>query len=358
MDPALPAPRRAVRVRDGHSLGRRASEIATRAILRLAHPHARALVAGSDRPPLPRVRYVADDGWRADLFASAIPGGHGAPVLLLHGLGGGHRDFCLDAAHGLGGFLAARGYAVYAMETRGDPSAAAPPGARPFALDDIATRDLPAAIDAARAHSGYRHVALVGHGLGAQVLALALALDAIEPPAALVAIGGAVRFDVPRTVARTAGAVARILPPTWSLPTRALAPLALPFVRDGAALASPGLDGAVARGRLRYGTGDLHAGVVAQLLRSVAAGALVDSTGRIDVLAAVAAQRVPALVVEAGADPACPRGSASPLARTLRGELVELDGGWGHLDPLLGERASRELFPRLAAFLDRHRAED
>jgi pimeloyl-ACP methyl ester carboxylesterase len=358
MDPHLPARRSVERAPAGPSLGHRARVAATRALLRLAHPGDRAVVAGSAATPLPRVRYHADDGWRADLFKLARPGAHGAPVLLAHGLGGGHRDFCLDADHALGSFLAARGYAVYALETRGDPSAAAPAAARPFTLDDLATRDLPAAMDAVRADSGFHEVALLGHGLGAQLFALALALDAIEEPRALVAIGGAVRFAVPRSAARAAGIVAGILPPTWSLPSRSLAQLALPFVRDGAALGSPGTSGPVARGRLRHGTGDLHAGVVAQLLRSIAEGALTDATGRLDVLAAVATHGVPSLVVEPGSDPACPRGAAAPLARALGGRLLELDGAWGHLDPLLGERARRELFPVLAAFLDEHRALD
>jgi hypothetical protein len=138
------------------------------------------------------------------------------------------------------------------------------------------------------------------------------------------------------------------------LPTRRLQQLVTPFVGAGGDLvASPDTEGARARGRLRHASGDLHGGVVRQVARWVAEGALTDATGRLEVVAALR----PALaqVVVPSADPACPEGAAEPLIERLRAEVLRLPEGWGHLDPLLGEHAPAVVHAPVAAFLARHR---
>jgi len=317
---------------------------------RVTHPTRADRYVLGELPPPVRLYYTAQDGWQAPLFfLPPTPGGRGEPVLLAHGLGGSWRDFAVDPAHNLAQTLREAGFAVYLFEHRGDRSALPPANAAPFTVDDVAVYDVDAALEAIRAHSGYARVLWLGHGLGAQLLYLRLALAPDDAVVAAVTLGGAVRFPVSASAARAAGRVATLLPSRWVLPTRRAQQLLSPFVTAGDELASPDTSGPAARTRLRYASGDLHGGVVRQVARWVATGQLTDATGRVDVVAAL--RPFPALVVEPDADPACPVGAAEPAAAPLEAGFRRLEGGWGHLDPLIGARAPTELHPLLTRFL-------
>ncbi|MBM4369627.1 MAG: hypothetical protein FJ102_25685, partial [Deltaproteobacteria bacterium] len=146
----LPAPDDLVR-----AVGDAAMAMAWRAL----RPGERDSFVRADTAPVSRLRYRSDDEWGADLFhLPPPPGAGGEPVLLGHGLGATHRDFVLDPGGGLARYLQAQGHAVYIWEHRGDPSSVPPADAGPFCVDDIATRDLPAAIDRVLEHSGYGRV--------------------------------------------------------------------------------------------------------------------------------------------------------------------------------------------------------
>lgn len=311
-------------------------------------------VIRTPRTPLARLYYRTDDGWQAPLFlVPARGGGRGEPVLLAHGLGGSHLDWALEPVRCLAGALAEAGHAVYLFEHRGDRSAVPPADPAPYSADDLAIRDLDAALAAVREHSGYPRALAVGHGLGGHLLYLHIALLGAEHLAGVVTLGSAVFFPTPATATRAAGAVSALLPSHWSLPGRRLLQAASPFVAAGEDLASPGTDGPVLRAWMRHAGGDLHAGVLAQVGRWLAAGRLTDATGRLDVLAAL--PRLPALVVEPDADPACPPGAALPAADALGGHRLALSGGWGHLDPLLGARAPEVVFPEILRFFEANR---
>jgi predicted alpha/beta hydrolase len=318
---------------------------------RMVHPRqAEPYVTGPAWLAPTRLYYEAQDGWRAPLFfLPACPGGRGEPVLLVHGLGGTWRDFAVEPARCLAQALTDAGFAVYLLAHRGDRSAIAPADARPFSADDIAVHDVDAALDAVRAHSGFDRVCWVGHGLGAQLLYLRLSLVGDDAIAAAVTLNGAVRFEVTASAARAAGRVAQLLPAGWVLPGRRAQQLVSPFVGGGERIGSPDTEGPVARARLRHAAGDLHGGVVRQVARWVATGHLTDATGRIDVVEAL--RPFPTLVVEPDADPACPPGAAEPVVAPLAAAFRKLEGGWGHLDPLTGQRAPRDLHPHLLRFL-------
>ncbi|MSQ00570.1 MAG: alpha/beta fold hydrolase [Myxococcales bacterium] len=321
---------------------------------RLCSPGDRAPFLRAGQQPLTRLRYRADDGWGADLFHLApLPGASAEPVVLAHGLGGSHRDFALEAGRGLAAALRAAGFSVYLLEHRGDPCAVAPPGAAPFNVDDIATRDVPAALDRVVEHSGFPRVLWVGHGLGAQLWCLSRALGGEDRFAASSLIAPAVRFRPGASALRAAGLVAALLPRGWVLPTRRAQALLTPFVAGGADVASPDTDGARARGRLRYGAGDLHGGVVRQVARWVAEGSLTDATGRLDIVSALSPAVVQ--VVLPTEDPACPPGAVEPLIVRLGADVVDLPAGFGHLDPLLGEHAAAQAHAPIVAFLSSHR---
>ncbi len=335
----------------GPRLGERVGDAALALTWRLTHPREsdRFLAPTGNSAP-ERIYYQAQDGWRAPLFhLPACPGGRGEPVVLVHGLGGTWRDFALEPARCLARALTDAGFAVYLLEHRGDRSALPPPGARPFTADDIAVHDVDAALDAIREHSGFAQCMWIGHGLGAQLLYLRLALVGGDGIAASVTIGGSVRFEVTASAARAAGRVASLLPPNWVLPGRRAQQLLTPLIGTGDDLGSPDTEGSVARARLRYASGDLHGALVRQVARWVNAGQLTDATGRVDVVAAL--RPFPALVIEPDADPACPPGSTEPVVAPLAAAFRRLEGGWGHLDPLTGGRAPAELHPQLVRFL-------
>lgn len=353
-DSALPAPRGPDRLPDpGPALARVVGDAALGLTWRLVHASLKdPYVEGGPGEPLTRLYYTTADGWRAPIYlVPAAPGTTGEPVLVAHGLGGNHLDFALRGDRSLAGALSAAGFSVYLLEHRGDRSALPPEAAAPFTLDDIATHDLDAALDAVREHSGYERVIALGHGLGAQALYLRLALHGSDGIAALVALCGAVRFSAGVSATRNAGLVAALLPPGWILPGRRLQQLASPFVVSGEQIASPDTPGAVARARLRYASGDLHGGLVRQMARWVSQGALTDTTGRLDVVAAL--PRFPAFVAAGTEDPSCPPSAAAPAADALGTSLATFSGG--HLDPLLGEQTRTELFGRLRPFLDTQR---
>lgn len=302
---------------------------------------------------LTRLYYTADDGWQAPLHViPARAGTPGEPVLLAHGLGGDGRDFDLGPTS-LARALAAAGFTVYLFEHRADRSALPPDHARPFSADDIATRDLDAALERVRAHSGFRRVLAVGHGFGAQLWLLRYALVGADDMAGSVLLSGAVRFTDEASAVRSWARVAQLLPSSWVLPTRRIQQLATPFITSGADIGSVGTDGTLARARMRHAAGDLHVGVLKQVAGWLRIGHLSDVTGRCDVVAAL--PRTPALVLEPDDDPACPVGAAEPAAAPLGAYFERLSGGWGHLDPLLGARAPAELHPRVLQFFDAHR---
>ncbi len=352
--PSLPDLRRPNLLPAGTDLVRRMGDSALAMAWRVLQPGDRSAFVRADQPPLTRLRYRTDDGWSADLFhLPPVAGASGEPVILAHGLGGTHRDFALEAGRGLAVTLRAAGFSVYLFEHRGDPCAVPPPDAAPFSVDDLATRDLPAAIDRVVEHSGFPRVCWVGHGLGAQLYCLARAQGAEDRIAAASLIACPVRFESPASTLRAAGLVAALLPRGWVIPTRRMQQFFTPFVAAGGDVASPGTDGSRARGRLRHAAGDLHGGVVRQVARWVSEGALTDASGRLDVLHALR----PALaqVVLPSEDPACPPGASEPLVERLQAECVRLPAGWGHLDPLLAEAAPEMVFAPVVSFLHRAR---
>lgn len=346
----LPDVRRARGLPQGHDVVRAVGDAALAWTWRMLEPGVRSTFLRADRRPLSRLNYRTDDGWSADLFVvpAAVSGG-GEPVLLAHGLGGSHRDFVLDAERSLASFLSAAGFSVYILEHRGDPSSVPPADAAPFSVDDIATRDLPAAIDAILAHSGYDRCLFVGAGLGAQAYCLANALGGEDRVAGACLIAPAVVFPRPETMLRAAGLVSQVLPRGWNLPARRLQQLATPFIHEGADLGSPDTDPALLRGRLRHASGDLSAGVAAQVARWWLNGSLCDQTGRLDVVRAM--RPLPLQIFIPDADPACPAGACDPLFERQNAQRIDLKLGWGHLDPLLGERAPTAVYAPIRDFL-------
>jgi cholesterol oxidase len=100
-------------------------------------------------------------------------GGARGPVLLVPGLGVSARLFALDTVEtNLLEYLYARGFDVWLLDTRA--SIDLPYAGQPHTVDDVATKDLPAAVAEVRWKSGEPDVQCVAHCLGAMALTMAL----------------------------------------------------------------------------------------------------------------------------------------------------------------------------------------
>ena len=308
-----------------------------------------------ERPLLKRLYAQSHDGWRCPLFkVPACPGSSGEPILLLHGLGLSRHSLDFDRERSLARALAAAGFSVYMAENRADRSAIPPASPKSFDFDDIATADLPAAIEAVQQDSGFERIFVLGHGLGGPLLYAYLAHFGDSELAAAVTMNSAVRFRRP-TSGRSAISLARaLLPAGLRLPTSATATLLSP-----GASSQGELEGDRARGLLVHGTEDISGGMLRQALLWLESGSLVDRDDRMDYVHALGNIQIPLQLITSRGDSRCPPDYALGIRDTWRGQVTHLNlpGSWAHLDLVMGPRAPTELTPRIATWLDALRRE-
>lgn len=334
--------------------------VASAALTAAWHSRHRETFANSPLPPPDRLYYTARDGWEAPLWCyPARPGAPGEPVLLAHGLGLRPSGFSVAQAGSLIHAAREAGFSVYLLAHRGDPGALEPRPGASFDFDDIAAYDVPAALDRVAAHAGYDRLLWIGHAMGGQLLYAHLALNGAHRIAAGITLCAAVRFEVPRTQARALSAAARLLPPSWPLPTRSIHQALAPLTGEQIWERLGGeLDGPAARGLMVHGVSDIRAGLLAQFATWLSTGALCDRGDRLDYVAGMGQTEAPVMVVSAEGDPICPPAHARPAFDALSPERacwLELDARWGHLDPLVGRRAETDLHPELVRWLVRWR---
>lgn len=321
--------------------------------------HPREPLAQAPKPgPIERLYYRALDGWEAPIYRlPPRPGASGEPVILAHDLGMGRLSLDYAEEVSLARALRDADFDVYLFSHRGDAGAQHPQGSPTFDFDDIATLDLPAALALVREISGAPRAHWVGHSMGALLAYAHAGRGGSADLGALVSLCAPVRFVVPRSQARAAGLIARLLPPGWSVPMRALHHAAAPF--GGPVLwgrLAGEVDGALQRGLQLHATEDLQAGLVRQVARWVSSGAFCDRHDQIDYTAALRGVRTPALIVAAAGDPLCPPDAAEPAAAALsEARFVILPEPYGHLDVLVGRSARDEVFPQILDFLEEHR---
>ena len=306
------------------------------------------------------VYYQTADGWAAPLWRyPARPGSTGEPVILASGLGLHHSSLDVHPDRSLVRHLHRRGFDVFLFTHRGSEDAVRPSGVATFDFDDIISHDVHAAIGMVKDLTGAQRVAWVGHGLGGQLLVGHLALGVQDDISAAVTICAPVVFTKLSTVARRAAAVASKLPEHWRLPLRTVQSM-LTLTAQPADLArlSLRMEGPMARGLLNHCSEDLALGLVKQVARWHEVGHLVDRNNRFDYLGGIEGNRTPILCIAAENDEICPPSATRPIFDALAegaGEWWELEGGWGHLDPVAGADAPRAVFPRLTAWLAAHR---
>ena len=132
------------------------------------HPKQRSrFVEHVQLPIMKRFYSASPDGWQCPIFYwPARPGTSGEPVLLSHGLGVKAELFRLGQSGGLATALHRAGYSLYFLSHRGSSESIAPPGTPVISVDHIWEQDIPAALEAIVAHSGFHKVHWMGHGFG------------------------------------------------------------------------------------------------------------------------------------------------------------------------------------------------
>ena len=339
------------------SIAHTAAKVALQAAFRGLQPDNReAFARQPDISRLRRLYYTTQDGWRAPIYhLPVLTRGSGEPVVIAHGLGLNHNTLQFDKETSLAWTLQRAGYAVYLISYRCDSTAISPDNmSGDYDFDDIAHKDVPAAIDAVLQHSSFPKLMWIGHGLGGQLLYGHLANEGSDLISAATTICTPTLFDEIRTAARARTLALSLIPRDLTFPISQLATLAAPALRGHREMKR--VKGAKARGVLLYGTESLNSGLLRQVNRWISSGFLCDRSGAGDIVEGMVNQKLPLQVIYTTQSEI--KGAARPLG-LLQGdsEVIELGDGWGRFDPLLGEDAHRLVHPRVLDWINRHRPE-
>ncbi|HCH65137.1 MAG TPA: hypothetical protein DFR83_20200, partial [Deltaproteobacteria bacterium] len=327
--PLAPAAERP-RVRIARPLARRLARGALASAWALRHPR-EPLAKRSERTPT-EARWVStEDGWELPLRRIVPrPGARGEPVVLATELGPG--DHTLDALpdQSLARLLHQAGYDVWWFHHRGTPRARPPARIEHCDMDAVASFDIPAALERIRAVSGAERVLWIGHGIGAQVAMIHLALGG-DRIAGLVSLTAAVCFPHSHTRARIAGRVAAWLPPEWRIPIGTVADVLAPG--PGEHVIAPltrSSDSLERRSLLLHGVEAVRMGLIRQGAMWFEQGHLSDRSGTVDYTVALRHQRTPMFVISASGDLLCPPEAVAPLVEGAQHcESLVLDRTWG-----------------------------
>jgi pimeloyl-ACP methyl ester carboxylesterase len=289
--------------------------------------------------------------------------GGGAPVLLVHGVSSNHRFFDLDAEHGLGTWLAARGWDTWIVDLRGHGNARRDlDGALQvsgWSVDDYGRYDVDTAVDYVRAVTGRPKVAYVGHSMGGMVAAIYTAWHGDDALSALVTLGTPASFDLDEPMVGLAQAA-------LAVGGFSLAWFETPLFADLAAALGPWTPGRLQE-RL-YNPDNLAPATTRAMLESVVSPMsrremrhfsrmlrnerFESFDGTIDYRLGLAANDVPTLVFAGGVDQVVREAHARSYYEAAGGpKQFVLAADYGHLDLGLGEAAPFDIFPAVAAWL-------
>lgn len=277
------------------------------------------------------------------------PGGSGEPVLLLH-TAACAAEALNYGADSLAHALVEAGYAVFLAAQRGDHEAVGPDGAVPR-LRDVVSQDLPAMVARLRADTGARRVHVAGFGLGA-LLAMDVGARCPDDIASVTALAPPLRFPSWRSEARRLHLAARLLPPTWSLPLRAVGQVGAPLVGQSGAG-----DGSRLRGAMAYAGADVPAAMVAEMARWLGLGRVELEPGR-ELEAACASARAPLHVVHGCDDVLCGEASVAAAQGAWGGHVRRSTvDGYGHVDLVFAKQAPADVFGPCLDWLEGLRSE-
>ena len=309
------------------------------------------------------------DGWRLALHRHRARGrSRGMPVVLSGGFSCNRHFIDYDERYSLARFLARTGFDAWVLELRGrglsHPTAACRHPWR-WSFDDLATVDVPAAIDHVVRTTG-QEVGWVGHSMGGLVLYAYLGTRTRPPVRAGVTIASPVQFAASgSTVLRRLGDVLLGIP-LGDVVLQRLLLGALWWLLSPTSGIEVGMNPAnIDRGDvgrvLRLSLTNVSRIKIQQFSRWALDGTFTSFDGRVDYLDALAGVTTPLLVMAGAGDrvatPAAVRRAFErlPAASASYRELGRAHGhavDYGHVDLILGRNAPTEVFPIVAGWLE------
>lgn len=319
-----------------------------------------------DRPD--RLEAVTEDGWSLAVWhRPPAVRRFEEPVILCHGLANNHAFLEFRAPQNLAQYLSDAGFDCYTVDLRGAGESKPPPfGPWDATVDDHVRFDVPAILEVVRARSGASNVIWLGHSLGGLVGLAASGGALAGRLRALVTIGSPVFFRLPKRV-RWMIRLAQWLSP-WGQFNATVVKVVAPFagrVHTELASASANLRNMGAETQ-RFLVGNVFApmwrGVLQQMEDWVTNDAFRSVDRTVDYRAAVAALKVPALVVGGTVDLLAPPDAMRDYFDSLTSEDRQLalfgrsyghSAEYGHGDLVVGLKAHEEVYPVIREFLEK-----
>lgn len=336
---SLPDRPRATLSPPARALAASAVDLTRRLAWRTLHPADRDRFVEAPAPAAAsRLPYDAADGGRGHLLrVPKAASGSGEPVVVAHALGLA-PDAYRYGEHPLVDALSRVGFEVFLLAHRGDRDVEVVNGAR-MDFDAILEKDVPGALEAVRAASGFERVHWVGHGLGGQLGLVAAARG--EALASVVAMSAPVRFRRPRTEVRHLSLLTRLLPEGRTLPADWLARAALPALGQSEWMGDA--PGQRVRGLVEHASYGVPFGLVDQVSAWIREGRLTSRAGLVDYVSTLSQARCPLFVGFAQGSSVAGAWATEPAVEA-----------WGHDDALsfgVAGRSSALLFGREPAFV-------
>lgn len=312
------------------------------------------------------------DGWRLAVlrYRPESPQPGRAPVLLVHGTAANRYNLDLTDERSLARHLRERGFDVWLVELRGRGYSLRPrlfSGLRyDWSFDDYAERDLPCAAAIIERVTGHKSLHLVGFSTGA-LACYAFLSDPrrTSDVRSLVAIGGAASFKrLGRSVSSSLLRNLRFLRHRWLL--RVLSPLSGYFrVLPLQLIHNPeNLDGAVQRRAMVNLIANFSRNELLQYSDWIGNDVFRSIDRRRDYRAELSRIDVPTLFLAGPRDALSPpdavKGTHDAFSAVADKSFVicsraqGMAVNFGHFDLVIGNQAPKEVFPRVAAWLEAH----
>jgi pimeloyl-ACP methyl ester carboxylesterase len=316
--------------------------------------------------PIERTCARTADGW--ELALHRLHGGaQKPPVLFLPGYGTDHRCFLPVHHVGIADALHALGRDCWLLDFRGSGGSRRLAEAGPVSLDAKIRFDLPAAIAAVLAATGWQVLDVVGHSIGGVILYGWLGTTGSDVVRRAVTLGSPSHFGfrAPAAFARAQEAVVpRILRQIERLPARSLLGglSRLPMRRPYRSYFHPSSgNAAVGRHYLREALTDVYGHELAQLARWFVTADMTDAEGSVSYTEALELVRTPLLFLAGNADrvvtpdrvrDAHDRVASVDKALMVLGREHGASADYGHLDLLAGQWAPVDIHPRVIDWLE------